>query len=166
MMRFQTIAPITLGWICFLTSESAPQTELRNLSRTAAFREWLGTKILFSVPPLISTILIIYGRTKPWSVALLALICAIAIDGFGNGMIVFLTAYNFPTAFDIDWQIGGSPGPTVFYWLYYCGRSFTCLGAITIATFMGIRISVGTPRTTCERTSDSTEVVATASLNG
>lgn len=148
LIGFTTAAALAIVWIRFLTSNLAPQTAYSHLSPTDAIREWIGTYLPFTIPPLIAATVILYGLTKRWWLALLAFGCAVVLDGFGTGMVAF--AVQNITGEQQGGILGGSH---IDRWLYVCGRSLTTCCAFSTARLMGVRPIFGN----CETQNIATE---------
>jgi hypothetical protein len=138
LMGFMTIAAIAISWISFLTSDLAPQTYYSHLSQADAIKEWIGMHLPFTLPPLVAVMVMLFGLTKRWWLAMLTLLGAIALDGFGSGIVASILEQL------TGQQHGGIlGGPTVDHWLYVCGRSLTAWCAFATARLMGVRPTIG-----------------------
>ena len=134
LIGFTTIAAFAIVWIRFLTSEFAPQTAYSHQSPSDAIKEWIGTYLPFTIPPLIAASVILFGLTKRWWVALLGFLCAMILDGLGTTLVA--SALQYLTGQQQGGILGGAP---IDRWLYICGRSLTVCCAFSTARLMGVR---------------------------
>lgn len=134
LFGFTTMAAIALVWTSFLTSNLAPRTYYSHLSQSDALKELLGIQLPLTVPPLIASMVILYGFTMRWWLTLLAFAGAFALDVLGTTIVATVA----------ELITGGQPshvlrGFHIDRWVFICGRSSTVYCAFLAATAFGVR---------------------------
>ncbi|MBI1246848.1 hypothetical protein GC197_03260 [bacterium] len=133
LIGFITTIALVLGCTQFLTSDYSPWDKF-NQQTPQQLQLWLGTRLLFHLPPLLASMLIMYGLSKRWWWAFAALPAAIAIDALGSRVVTYLAE-----------QINGEQSGNILSdshiscWMYVSGRSLTMWIALCMARLLGVK---------------------------